>query len=67
MQRTILGTLAGFAVCFSTTAAFADEETCVVCDRQVLVSGQFEHDGGRESLAIVGAPKRSEEAFREEI
>jgi beta-glucosidase len=67
MQRTILCALAGFTVCLSTSIAFADEETCVACDRKVLVSGQFEHGRGHESLAIQGAPKRGEEAFREEI
>src|ERR1035441_9759772 len=67
MQRTILCALAGFTVCLSTRIAFADEETCVACDRKVLVSGQFEHGRGHESLAVQGAPKRGEEAFREEI
>ena len=67
MQRTIFCALAGFTVCLSTAAAFADEETCVACDRKVLVSGQFNHGRGHESLAIQGAPKRGEEAFREEI
>ena len=67
MQRTILCALAGFTICLSTAVAFADEETCVACDRKVLVSGQFEHGRGHESLAITGAPKRGEEAFREEI
>ena len=67
MQWMTLCALAGFAVCLSSAAAFADEETCVACDRKVLVSGQFEHGRGHESLAIVGAPKRGEESFREEI
>ena len=66
MQRTILCTLAVFTVCLST-AAFAGEETCVACDRKVLVSGQFEHNRGSDSQAITGAPRRSEEMFREEI
>src|ERR1035437_1186192 len=67
MQRTILSALAGFTVCLFTSIPFADEEACVACDGKVLVSGQFEHGRGHESLAIQGAPKRSEEAFREEI
>ena len=67
MQRMIFYPLVIFAVCFSNTAAFANEETCVACDRQILVSGQFHHGRGHESLAIAGAPKRGEEAFREEI
>ena len=67
MKRDAITALAALAVCFSTTVAFADEETCVACDRKVVVSGQFEHGRGHESLAITGAPKRGEEAFREEI
>jgi beta-glucosidase len=67
MKRDAITVLAALAVCFSTTVAFADEETCVACDRKVLISGQFEHGRGHESLAIEGAPKRGEEAFREEI
>jgi beta-glucosidase len=67
MKRDAIIALAALAVCFSTIAAFADEETCVACDRKVLVSGRFEHGRGHESLAIEGAPKRGEEAFREEI
>jgi beta-glucosidase len=67
MQRTILYPLVVFAVLFSPLIAGADEETCVACDRKVLVSGEFNHGRGHESLAIIGAPKRSEEAFREEI
>ncbi|MGB8368179.1 MAG: glycoside hydrolase family 3 C-terminal domain-containing protein [Limisphaerales bacterium] len=67
MQRTILCALAGFTVCLSTRIAFADEETCVACDRKVVVSGPFDHGRGHEGLAIEGAARRGEEAFREEI
>ena len=67
MQRTILYALAVFIVCLSTTVTHADEETCAVCDRKILISGEFHHGRGRENLAIVGAPRRSEESFREEI
>jgi beta-glucosidase len=67
MKRDAITALAALAVCFSTTVALADEENCVACDRKVVVSGQFEHGRGHESLAITGALKRGEEAFREEI
>ncbi len=67
MQRTILCALAGVTVCLSSTVAFADEETCVACDRRVLVSGQFDHGRGHEGLPIEGAARRGDEAFREEI
>jgi beta-glucosidase len=67
MQRTTFHALAALAVCLSSTAVRADDEACVACDRSVLVSGQFSHGRGHESLPIVGAPRRGEEAFREEI
>jgi beta-glucosidase len=67
MQRTILGALTACVAFLFATTTFADDETCVACDRQVLVSGRFEHGQGHENLAITGAPKRREEAFREEI
>jgi beta-glucosidase len=51
----------------SSGIAHGDEEVCVACDRKIVVSGQFAHARGHESLAIEGAPRRGEEAFREEI
>src|SRR5208283_4689965 len=67
MNRIAFPALAVFIVCFSIPAARGDEETCAACDRKVLVTGQFQHGRGHESLAIEGAPRRGEEAFREEI
>ena len=67
MHRTILFALAVFAVGLSLTVTRGDKEACAACDRQVLVSGQFSHGRGQEGLAIAGAPRRAEEAFREEI
>jgi beta-glucosidase len=67
MKRDAISALAALAVCLSATVAFADEETCVACDRKVLVSGQFDHGRGHEGLAIEGAARRGDEAFREEI
>ena len=43
------------------------EEVCVSCEKKLLVTGQFSHGRGHESLTITGAPRRGEEAFREEI
>ena len=63
----MLFALTAFAVALYNIAALADEEVCAACDRQVLVSGQFSHNRGREGLTIAGAPRRAEEAFREEI
>jgi beta-glucosidase len=51
---------------FNANASGADE-TCAVCDRTILVSGEFSHGRGHESLTIEGAARHSEEAFREEI
>jgi len=67
MYRIIFCALVISVGWFATLAAFGDEETCAVCDRKVLVSGQFSHSRGQEGLTIAGAPRRSEEAFREEI
>ena len=67
MNRTILIALTVFIIALSTLVVFADEETCASCDLGILVSGQFTHGRGHESLAIVGAPRRGEDAFREEI
>jgi beta-glucosidase len=67
MDRVILCALAAFTIWLSAPPAFGDNEVCVACDRTVLVSGQFSHGRGHESLAVEGAPRRSEEAFREEI
>jgi beta-glucosidase len=63
----MLFTLTAFAVALYNIAALADEEVCAACDRQVLVSGQFSHNRGREGLTIASAPRRAEEAFHEEI
>ena len=63
----ILFALAAFAAGLSNTVALGDEEVCAACDRKVLVSGQFSHGRGQEGLTIAGAPRRTEEAFREEI
>src|ERR1035441_468856 len=67
MNRIVFPTLAVFILCLSIPAARGDEETCAACDRKILVTGQFQHGRGHESLAIEGAPRRSDEAFREEI
>jgi beta-glucosidase len=67
MTRFSFSALAVFIICFSIPQARGGEETCAACDRKVLVTGQFQHARGHESLAIDGAPRRGEEAFREEI
>ena len=67
MNRIAFPALAVLIICLSIPAARGDEETCAACDRKILVTGQFQHGRGHESLAIEGAPRRSEEAFREEI
>jgi beta-glucosidase len=67
MKRISFSALAILIICLSMPRARGDEETCAACDRKVLVTGQFQHGRGHESLAIEGAPRRGEEAFREEI
>ncbi|MGD0652243.1 MAG: glycoside hydrolase family 3 C-terminal domain-containing protein [Verrucomicrobiia bacterium] len=67
MHTIILCSLVILAGWCSIPAAFGDQEVCVACDRKVVVSGQFSHGRGHESLTIEGAPRRGEEAFREEI
>ena len=67
MNRIASSTLLVFIICLSISGARGDEETCAACDRTVLVAGEFQHGRGHESLAIQGAPRRGEEAFREEI
>src|SRR5208282_4658408 len=67
MNRIAFSALAVFIICLSIHAARGDEETCAACDRKVLVTGQFQHGRGHESLTIEGALRRGEEAFREEI
>jgi beta-glucosidase len=67
MNRIAFPALAAFTLCLSITAARCDEETCAACDRKILVTGGFLHGRGHESLSIEGAPRRGEEAFREEI
>ena len=67
MNRKWVCTLAALLAIFSNSNAFAAEETCAICDRAVFVSGEFTHGRGHESLAIEGAARRGDEAFREEI
>ena len=67
MNRIAFPALAVFVLSLSIPAARGDEETCAACDRQILVTGQFQHGRGHESLTIEGAPRRDDESFREEI
>ncbi len=57
----------GAVVVLTAVSGFAAEEVCVSCERAVVVTGEFAHGRGRESLVIEGAPRRQEEAFREDI
>jgi beta-glucosidase len=67
MHHRIFPVLAILVIVFSIYIAFGDEETCAVCDRKILVTGDFKHGRGHENLAIENAPRRGEESFREEI
>ena len=67
MNHKWLRALAVFLLFAFKANVFGADETCVICDRAILVSGEFTHGRGHESLAIEGAARRGEEAFREEI
>jgi len=67
MNRIIFLALSLCASLSVPSLARGDEESCTACDRHILVTGQFKHWRCQESLAIENAPRRSEEAFREEI
>lgn len=67
MHTRIALLAAAAAGIFSMSAAFAAEETCAVCDKKIIITGDFKHARGHESLMIQNAPRRQEEAYREEI
>jgi beta-glucosidase len=67
MHRLIPWALVVFAGCFSTTVTFSNQEICVACDRNIVISGQFSHVRAAGPTRIEGAPRREDEAFREEI
>jgi beta-glucosidase len=49
------------------SSARAVDEICVACERKVLVSGEFNHARAWGVTVIEGAPRRGDEAFREEL
>ena len=67
MFRNLFLALALGAGLVPVFCARGNEEACAACDRKITVTGQFQHARGHESLAIENAPRRQEEAFREEI
>ena len=67
MNRIIFPALAIFLMAFSIVNAIGADETCAACDQKIIVSGEFSHGRGHESLTIQNAPRREDEAFREEI
>ena len=67
MHRLILWALVVSAGWLSTTVAFSNQEICVACDRNIVISGQFNHVRALGPTHIEGAPRRGDEAFREEI
>src|SRR5215471_9176106 len=68
MKRFLLLTVVGLSLTsvISPNALSADE-LCGECERKVLVTGRFEHHTINPGFIIEGAPRRREEAFREEI
>ena len=67
MHRLILWALAILTGWLSPCVAFGGEEVCVACDKNVRISGEFNHRRARGVTTIEGATWRGEEAFREEI
>jgi len=67
MHRLILWALAVLTGWLSPCVAFGDEEVCVACDKNVRISGEFNHRRAWGVTTIEGATWRGEEAFREEI
>jgi beta-glucosidase len=65
-MRRILFPMLAFMTCFAGLMAWGDEETCAVCDRTILVTGQFQH--GHDNAAVQSAAQfRTKDAYREEI
>ncbi len=67
MHRIVYFVLAACLAGGSAMRALGDEETCAVCDRSILVTGDFKHGHLQESQPVENAPRRNEDAFREEI
>ena len=67
MRLKILCLLALLAGWSSTSTVFGDDEVCVACDKNVIISGEFSHRRAWGVTTIEGATSRGEEAFREEI
>ncbi len=65
-MRLICYAAVGLLCLLSNFAALADE-TCVSCDKKVLVTGQFEHRRAWGVTTIQGETSRYGDAFREEI
>jgi beta-glucosidase len=55
------------AACASLCLATAADEICVPCPKEVLLAQHFIHQRAFGSTRIEGAPRRGDEAFREEI
>ena len=66
MRLTLISAFIVAVVVSSTGAASATEETCAVCDSKILVSGSFNHATAYDAV-IQGAPRRADEAYREDI
>jgi beta-glucosidase len=67
MRAIILGCSVILAASVFTSTVRAVDEVCAACDRTIIVSGEVSHRRGQDSLTIEGAPRRGEEAFREEV
>jgi beta-glucosidase len=67
MNAKSIWILAVCAVSFWSRNLLAADETCAVCDRKIVVTGEFSHARAPEDLEVQGAARRADVAFREEI
>jgi beta-glucosidase len=67
MRQFIINTTLAFFLLLPVVRALGDEETCVPCDEQVVITGLFEHQRAPDNMTIEGATPRENDAFREEI
>ena len=55
------------AACFLPRTGFAADETCAMCDKKIVFSGEFVHQRVPGRIAITGAPAGNEDSFRQAI
>jgi beta-glucosidase len=67
MNAKSIWILAVCAASFWSRNSIAADETCAVCDRKIVVTGEFSHVIAPEAKVVQGAARRADVAFREDI